>query len=213
MVKRRLNQQARTGDPIAALSRDDPHHVVSTLQALARFHLKHRGAQTPPAESRRSARHRSGRGGGGLPDAGYPRSRLNQKHSNSSTNLRRWRVTTSTVSRRCRDFPTLWRLAHPQRLKCMRRHTFDLLTPKTKTAWDGLAGKERGAELNEEASRRFARVDHCFRVLLGRVATALVAVLSAELDEVSTTMLPSSAPRRSSTLMTCWSVSDARARA
>ena len=66
----------------------------------------------------------------------------------------------------------------------MRRHTFDLLTPKTKAAWDKAAGKERGAELNEEASRRFARVDHCFRVLLGRVATALVAVLSAELDGV-----------------------------
>ena len=66
----------------------------------------------------------------------------------------------------------------------MRRHTFDLLTPRTKTAWDKAAGKDTGAELNEEAGRHFARVDHCYRVILGRVATALVAKLSDELDEV-----------------------------
>ncbi len=65
----------------------------------------------------------------------------------------------------------------------MRRHTFDLLTPRTKT-WEKAAGKDRGGELNEEAGRHFARVDHCYRVIIGRVATALVATLSAELDEV-----------------------------
>ncbi len=32
-------------------------------------------------------------------------------------------------------FDTLWHLAHPPRLACMRRHTFDLLPPRTKTAW------------------------------------------------------------------------------
>jgi CRISPR-associated exonuclease Cas4 len=66
----------------------------------------------------------------------------------------------------------------------MRRYTFDLLTPRTKTAWDKAAGKDRGAELSAEAARHFARVDHCYRVILGRVATALVAKLSDELDEV-----------------------------
>jgi len=30
----------------------------------------------------------------------------------------------------------------------MRRYTFDLLTPRTKTAWDKSAGKDRGGELN-----------------------------------------------------------------
>ncbi len=66
----------------------------------------------------------------------------------------------------------------------MRRHTFDLLTPRTKTAWEKAAGKDRGRELDDEASRRFARVDRCYRVILGRIATALVAKLSDELDEV-----------------------------
>ena len=66
----------------------------------------------------------------------------------------------------------------------MRRHTFDLLPPRTKTAWDKAAGKDRGSDLNEEAGRQFARVDHCYRVILGRVATALVVKLSDQLDEV-----------------------------
>ncbi len=48
-LKRRLNAPARQSDPIATLSRDDPHRVVSTLQELARFRLKHRGARALPA--------------------------------------------------------------------------------------------------------------------------------------------------------------------
>jgi len=38
--------------------------------------------------------------------------------------------------------------------------------------------------ISEEADHHFARVDHCYRVILGRIATALVAKLSDELDEV-----------------------------
>ena len=56
--------------------------------------------------------------------------------------------------------------------------------PKTKTSWQKAAGKDRGAQLNEEASLHFARVDRCYRVILGRIATALVAKLSDDLDEV-----------------------------
>lgn len=69
-------------------------------------------------------------------------------------------------------------------MPCMRRFTFDLLTPRTKTAWHKVAGKDRGAELNAEADLHFAREDQYYRVILGRVATALVARLSDELDEV-----------------------------
>jgi CRISPR-associated exonuclease Cas4 len=82
------------------------------------------------------------------------------------------------------DFATLWRLAHPPQLACMRRHSFDLLTPRRKSAWERVAGKERGALLNEEATACFERVNRCYRTVLGRFATALVAQLAAELDEV-----------------------------
>ncbi len=48
--RRRLNGPARTDDPIAALCHHDPHRVVATLQALARFRLEHRDARGSPAD-------------------------------------------------------------------------------------------------------------------------------------------------------------------
>ncbi|MBN9560761.1 MAG: UvrD-helicase domain-containing protein [Alphaproteobacteria bacterium] len=181
--RRRLNGPARADDPIASLSQYDPHHVAATLRNLARFRLKHRGARVPAADL-------TGRSDIDLVEA--------------VADFRRW-ISAQPVEPKTLDlvgqletlaghfagsfatapvFDMLWRLAHPARLSCMRRYTFDLLTPRTKTAWDNAAGKDRGAELNAEAGRYFARVDHCYRVILGRVATALVSKLSDELDEV-----------------------------
>lgn len=181
--RRRLNGPARADDPIATLSEYDPRHVVDTLQALARFRLEHRDAHTPPADL------------SGRPDIDL---------LEAVADFRRW-LAGQPVEPKTLDvvghletlanhfagsfatppsFDALWRLAHPERLPCMRRHTFDLLTLRTKTAWEKAAGKDRGRELNEAASVHFARVDHCYRVILGRIATALVAKLSDELDEV-----------------------------
>ncbi len=181
--RRRLNGPARADDPIASLSQYDPHHVAATLRNLARFRLEHRGARAP-----------------GVDLTGRPDIDLVE----AVADFRRW-LSAQPVEPKTLDvvgqletlanhfagsfatalvFDTLWRLAHPARLPCMRRYTFDLLTPRAKTAWDKAAGKDRGAELNAEAGRHFARVDHCYRVILGRVATALVAKLSDELDEV-----------------------------
>jgi ATP-dependent exoDNAse (exonuclease V) beta subunit len=181
--RRRLNGPARADDPIAALSQYDPHHVVGTLQALARFRLEHRDARTPPADL-------SGRPDIDLVDAVAdfrrwlaaqpiePKTLDVVGHLETLANHFAGSFQTPTA------FEGLWRLAHPERLPCMRRHTFDLLTPRTKTAWEKAAGKDRGRELDDEASRHFARVDRCYRVILGRIATALVAKLSDELDEV-----------------------------
>jgi ATP-dependent exoDNAse (exonuclease V) beta subunit len=181
--RRRLTGSARADDPIAALSRYDPRHVADTLQGLARFRLQHRAARAPAADL------------GGRPDIDL---------AEAVAEFRRW-LSAQPAERKTLElvghletlanhfagsfetppgFDTLWRLAHPERLPCMRRNTFDLLTPKTKTAWDRVAGKDRGAALNEAASQHFERVDHCYRVILGQIATALVEKLSDELDEV-----------------------------
>src|SRR5262245_30384976 len=48
------------------------------------------------------------------------------------------------------------------------------------------SGKDHGNRLNAEAEAHFDRVDECFRVLLGKIATAVVAALSKELGEVLT---------------------------
>lgn len=182
-LKRRLNAPERPGDAIATLSRDDPRRIVDTLQALARFRLRYRGARTPPADL------------GGRPDIDLVE---------AAADFRRW-ISSQPVEPKTLelvgeletlanfyagsfdpppDFATLWRLAHPPRLACMRRHSFDLLTPRRKSAWERVAGKERGALLNDEATARFEQVNRCYRTVLGRFATALVAQLAAELDEV-----------------------------
>ena len=181
--RQRLSGSARADDPIAALSRFDPHHVADTLQGLARFRLQHRGARAPAADL------------SGRPDidpveavADFRRRLSAQPEERKTLELVGHLETLAGHFAGSFETPpgfdTLWRLAHPERLPCMRRYTFDLLTPRTKTAWDRAAGKDRGAALNEAAGQHFARVDHCYRVILGRIATALVEKLSDELDEV-----------------------------
>ena len=182
-LKRRLNAPERPGDPIATLSRDDPRRIVGTLQELARFRLRYRGARTPPADL------------GGRPDidlvdavADFRRWISSQPGEPKTLELVGELETLANFYAgsfdSAPDFATLWRLAHPPRLSCMRRNSFDLHTPRRKSAWERVAGKEQGAHLNDEASACFECIDRCYRTLLGRIATALVVQLSAELDEV-----------------------------
>ena len=182
-LKRRLNAPERAGDPIATLSRDDPRRIVQTLQELARFRLRYRGARTLPVDL------------SGRPDIDFVDAIADFRHWMSSqpaepktlklvAELEMLANFYADSFDPTPDFAVLWRLAHPPQLRCMRRHSFDLLTPRWKSAWERVAGKERGARLNEEATRCFERIDRCYRILLGRIATTLVAQLSAELDEV-----------------------------
>jgi CRISPR-associated exonuclease Cas4 len=71
------------------------------------------------------------------------------------------------------SFPTLWKLAHPPVLLCMRKDSFELLTPRLKTAWQKAAGKEPEPRFCAEAEEHFDRADACYRTLLGRVARNL----------------------------------------
>jgi len=181
-LKRRLNGPERSGDPIATLSRDDPRHIVETLQELARFRLRYRSARTLPEDL------------GGRPDidlvdaiGAFRRWISSQPGEPKSLELVADLETLANFYAGSFDplpeFSTLWRLAHPPHLGCMRRNSFELLRPSQKSAWERVAGKQRGARLNEEATACFERVDRCYRILLGRIATALVARLSVELDE------------------------------
>ncbi len=182
-LRRRLTGPARPEDPIAALSRDDPRRVVSTLQGLARFRLDHRTARPFPADL-------SGRPDIELADAvgefsrWIARAPIEPKTADVVGELETLARFYAGSFDPTPDFPRLWELAHPPRLGCMRRHSFDLMAPRRKTAWEKLAGKEAGGRLSEEAGRRFAHVDDAYRVVLGGIATALVAILSEELDEV-----------------------------
>jgi CRISPR-associated exonuclease Cas4 len=182
-LRRRLTGPARAGDPIATLSRDDPRHVVPTLHKLACFRRDHRSARSLPADL-------SGRPDIDLVDAVGTFSRWMVRSPGEAKTAGivgelEWLADFYVGSFDQRpDFPILWKLAHPPQLACMRRNTLDLIPPRRKGAWEKIAGKEAGGRLSEEAGRLFERVDACYRLLLGRVATALVATLSRELDEI-----------------------------
>ncbi len=182
-LKHRLNAPERPGDPIAILSRDDPRRIVDTLQELARFRLRYRGAHTIPADL-------SGRPDIDLIDAvaDFRRWISSQPAELKTLELVGELETLANFYAGSFDSPAdfsgLWAFAHPPRLGSMRRRSFDLLKPRRKSAWERVAGKDRGVRLNAEANQCFERVDRCYRTLLGRIANALVAQLSAEIDEV-----------------------------
>ncbi len=184
-LRRRLGDTAPPGDKIATLSRDDPRRVVKILHGLARFHAKHRGARTPEADL-------SGRPDIDLVEAVGEFRRWATSappEPKTSTLLDELEVLSRFYEQSFEplpDFPRLWALAHPPQLKCMRKDTFELVRPRHKSAWERAAGKGHGSRLNANAEAHFYHVDECFRVLLGKIATAVVAALSEELDEVQT---------------------------
>ena len=182
-LKRRLNGPERPGDPLATLTRDDPRRIVATLQALSRFRLRHRGARTLPADL------------GGRPDLDLTEAVAEFRRFVSSAPPEPGTIAAvghlETLARfyagsfaEPPGFDALWTLAHPPRVPSMRRDSFDLVAPRRRAAWLRVAGEDRGARLATEAAEHFARADACYRGLLGRVATALAARLSGELDEV-----------------------------
>ena len=182
-LKRRLGAPVRPNDPIAIISCADPLGVSSRLQVLARFRLRYRGAAPPPANL------------GGRPDielveaVGAFRQWAQAQPAEPDTlalvaDLEALAEHFAGSFEAEPDFQTLWGLAHPARLACMRRRAFKLRPARLRGAWRRVAGPERGPVLCEEAERQFAIVDGRYRAILGRVATALCATLSAELDEV-----------------------------
>jgi ATP-dependent exoDNAse (exonuclease V) beta subunit len=182
-LRERLTRPARPDDPILALSRDDPRRVVATLRKLAIFRRDHRTARPLPADF-------SGRPDIDLADAvsefgrwlarcpGEPKTAELVGHLETLAGFY------ADSFDQPPSFPRLWELAHPSSLPYMRGRSFELRAPRLKTAWQKAAGKDDGTRLCEEAERLFLRVDQCFRILLGRVAANLVAILSQELDEM-----------------------------
>jgi ATP-dependent exoDNAse (exonuclease V) beta subunit len=183
-LKRRLGASAKPSDPIAALSQYDPRSIVETIKGLARFRLRYRAAHAIPADF------------SGRPDTDF---------IDALKEFRRWFAsqpeepqTNETLAllgelavfyegafASVPDFAKLWSLAHPPRNNLMRGETsFELKPPRAPTEWQKIAGKDEGLRLAEEARARFDKVDHCYRALLGRVSTAVVAILSQEIDEL-----------------------------
>ncbi|HEY5105722.1 MAG TPA: UvrD-helicase domain-containing protein [Caulobacteraceae bacterium] len=182
-LQRRLSVGPQPRDPIAVLARDDPRGMAATLRALARFRRRHRSARAPALDL------------GGRPDTilqdavqGFRRWATHAPPEPGTLQLAEEFETLSAFYEgafaAAPTFAELWRLAHPPALKCMRRGAFEFVRPRRLAIWKRLAGEADGARLEAESLEAFDQVRDAFAELLGRLGAALVAMLSAELDEV-----------------------------
>lgn len=189
-LRRRLSKPHDVGDPIAALSQQAPRKVAQKLKVLAEFRLAHLSGRTVRADLTE---------------------RLDTALQHAIARFRTWYTQAPPESLTARvldqldilgqfyaaafdgvpSFTRLWELAHPPFLsECMRARNnpkfenYDLKTPRLKSAWQKVAGRETGERLGLECEAHFSEVSACYRSLLGRIATALVDALSRELDEV-----------------------------
>jgi len=182
-LRSRLMTSSPGSDPIALLSREDPKNVVSTLRVFARFRREHRTAKPVPADL------------SGRPDVEFARAVREFQEWFSTVPPERDTASVledlASLSEFYKDsfqqppnFQKLWILAHPPRVGTMRKGSFDLKTPRWSSAWQRRAGASVGAQLGSKASELFKRAEHTYSALLGKVATALIEMLSKEVDEV-----------------------------
>lgn len=179
----RLGPLAQGSDPIVILSQDQPQQVVRTLLELACFRRDHRTARPLTADF-------SARADLDLVEAVAEFRRWISRNpeepgtADAVGQLEALAVFYGGCLESPPSIEQLWRLARPPRLKMMRKETYDLVPPRRKTGWKKIAGKDEGERLNAEADDLFAVVNAAYRTLLGNVATAIVATLAHELDEV-----------------------------
>jgi CRISPR-associated exonuclease Cas4 len=185
-LRKRLDDMEAANDPIARVAQNDPIGAEKLLRALAEFRREHRTARPLLADIGVSA------------DSRFVR---------SVEEFRRWFDATSGPPLANEDvreleqlaehfrgqfdplpsFDALWRLAHPTRVSIMRARVFDLQPYQRRGAWRRVAGPAEGTRLADEAVAHYNRCAETFRELIGKLATAIVSIFSAELDTLLTT--------------------------
>ena len=178
-LERRLDGSADGADPVVALSRG----VERLLLSLARFRRQHLTATAPCADL-------SGRPDLDFSDAVERFGRWSAAapaHSETRTmtaSLEALDVFYAGAFAAPPDFARLWALAHPPRVAAMRKDCLELKALCDADGWRDIAGEADGTRLFAEACVLFKEASGRYAALLGRVAGALMAAVSAELDEV-----------------------------
>lgn len=177
----RLNEPRPDDDPVALVARKNPTGAEELLREFAKFRRRYRKARPLPpnldpsadrdlVESVREFRRWCNRVGA-PGDADSEISALEtlathfEEHFETQPNFER-----------------LWDLAHPAWLPIMRKDSFDLRDYRRRTLWKGFGGKEHGDRLADQAEEHYARCREAYSTLMGRIATVIVSVFSAELD-------------------------------
>jgi len=182
-LRDRLSDVKAASDPLARTAENDPIHVEELLRELAEFRRAHRTARPLPTRIETDA------------DVAF---------DNCVAAFRRWfnsvgapaeaeqdLVDLEELARHFRGkfapvpgFEGLWELAHPARVAIMRKSRLDLLDYRRLRVWRGAAGKAEGVRLAAMAGEHYEACAAAFREVMGQLATAIVSVFSAELDEL-----------------------------
>jgi CRISPR-associated exonuclease Cas4 len=177
----RLNEPRPDDDPVALVARNDPTGAEELLREFAKFRRRYRKARRLAPDLDASA---------------------DRDFVESVREFRRWcnRIqaradvdsevnSLETLAAHFEgqfepqpNFERLWDLAHPAWLPIMRKDSFDLRDYRRRTLWKGVGGKEDGERLADQAEQHYARCREAYSTLMGRIATAIVSVFSAELD-------------------------------
>ncbi|MBL6612427.1 MAG: UvrD-helicase domain-containing protein [Alphaproteobacteria bacterium] len=187
-IKGRFSRTPQPDDPIAALSRDDPRRVVDRLRQFAEFRRRHREARTfdddlegRPDIELNEAIAAFRRWANSLP-------RAPQKTTRLLTDLEKLAPFFKDSFATKPDFARLWHLAHEVPvIECMGYQgawkQAELEWPPQEAEWS-MASRTDGARLHAEAKALFDAVDQCYRSIMGRIATATMARLARDLDEI-----------------------------
>lgn len=179
-LRKRLDDVEAKNDPIALVAASDPIGAEKLLRALAEVRRQHRTAQPLPSDLDRGA------------DARFVE---------CVEDFRRWINGVNAPLQAIQDvcdlellaahfrrqfdplggFNELWRLAHPPRVGIMRARVFELQRYQRRGAWRRAVDPTEGTRLADEAAMRYERCAEAFRELVGRLATAIIRIFSAEL--------------------------------
>jgi CRISPR-associated exonuclease Cas4 len=182
-LRDRLSGVKAASDPIARTAEKDPIHAEELLRELAEFRRAHRTARPLPARIETDA------------DVAF---------SDTVAAFRRWFNSVGAPAEAEQDlvdleqlaqhfggkfalvpgFDGLWGLAHPARVATMRKSGLDLLDYRRLGVWRGAAGKAEGERLAAVAGEHYDACAAAFREIMGQLATAIVSVFSAQLDEL-----------------------------
>lgn len=175
---RRLGEGGRPDDPIAILAQRDPRKSTKTLREMADFRRKHRNATAPVVDL-------TSRPDLAFSDAvdTFRRAAAAAPADNRTTivlqNLEaldhHFRDGFAVVP----DFSRLWRMAHPPRLNCMAKDSFDLQRPRHLGTPAPTA-----AAVHLELVAAYEFTDAAYRRLMGTISSGVFATLFPELDEV-----------------------------
>lgn len=182
-LRDRLTRPRGPIDPIAVMSEDDPLHVEERLGDLAEFRRRHRTARPVKANLARrldtefGAAVRQFREWVSEQPAEGPTLRI-------ADELRQLDEFYADCLAKLPDFRRLWTLADAPLIGGRDTETLRLVPPRWGWTWQKSIKKEDKVRLNAGADMLFGAVDAAYRTLIGEIATALVEVLSSELDEM-----------------------------